>query len=563
MANERAEKRIDQLPELETVEDDVLVPGEYNGIAYQFKAKGLKEKASAGAGLTDEVKQALLTIAQKVAYIDEHGQTYYDALYNALYPPAELVAISAVFAQGGNTVYDTDSLDSLKPYLTVTGVYDDGTSKTVTNYTLSGTLAEGSSTITVTASGKTAAFTVSVTHKVAQVTGVTAVFTQGSEVIYDNASLDDLKPYLVVTASYDDGTSAAVSGYTLSGTLAAGTSTITASYGGFSDTFTVTVTERPVTLISITAVFTQGQNVIYDTDSLDALKQYLVVTAHYDDNTDTVVSDYTLSGTLTAGTSTITASYGGKSDTFAVSVTAGAKLSEYVQSGLLHQWDGILNTASGHDGNATSWEDLVGNYPINKTNPGAVWLENALFFNPTRNDEIQAWTGSGSLNPTDTMTIEMVVDFVTSEAYPDGRAGMIGHFASYGTTKQRRFGASKSDASIGVYCNESNGFAATGITANRGVHTITGTYTTTTKSDGVYINGVAKTKGLNHTYGEDIVRDYVIIGSYDHLSTSSSGNVSYAFLGKIYAIRIYNRVLSASEIASNHAVDVRRFHLEE
>lgn len=273
------------------------------------------------AGLSDDIKTALLTIAEKAGYSDTHGQDYYDALYAALYPPAELLTITASFAQGSHTVYDTDTLESLKPYLTVTGAYDDGSTRGISSYTLSGTLAEGTSTITVTASGKTATFTVSVTHKVAQVTGISAVFTQGSAVIYDNASLDDLKPYLVVTASYDDGTSAAVSGYTLSGTLAAGTSTITASYGGFSDTFTVTVTEAVATLVSISAVFTQGQNVIYDTDSLDVLKQYLVVTAHYDDNTDTVVGNYTLSGTLTVGTSTVTVSFGGKTTTFGVTVT--------------------------------------------------------------------------------------------------------------------------------------------------------------------------------------------------------------------------------------------------
>ena len=32
----------------------------------------------------DDVKQALLQIASKVAYIDEHGQDYYDALESAL-----------------------------------------------------------------------------------------------------------------------------------------------------------------------------------------------------------------------------------------------------------------------------------------------------------------------------------------------------------------------------------------------------------------------------------------------------------------------------------------------
>lgn len=77
------------------------------------------------------------------------------------------------------------------------------------------------------------------------------------------------------------------------------------------------------TLSSISCVFTQGQNVIYNTDSLDTLKQYLVVTATYSDSsTETVSStDYTLSGTLSAGTSTITVTYSGKTTTFTVIVT--------------------------------------------------------------------------------------------------------------------------------------------------------------------------------------------------------------------------------------------------
>lgn len=77
----------------------------------------------------------------------------------------------------------------------------------------------------------------------------------------------------------------------------------------------------PANLVSITATFTQGQAVIYDTDSLDTLRQYLVVQANYDDMTVETVTTYTLSGTLTAGTSTITVAYGGKTDTFTVTVT--------------------------------------------------------------------------------------------------------------------------------------------------------------------------------------------------------------------------------------------------
>lgn len=321
MPQERAEKRIDELPVLSEVTGTERLPIEDGGVAKSVTVETLLARTATGQGLTEEIKTALLTIAQKVAYVDEHGQTYYDALYNALYPPATLLSISAVFAQGSHVVYDTDTLDSLKQYLTVTGEYDDGTSREVTSYTLSGTLVEGTSTITVTASGRTDTFTVTVTHRVWAVTSIDAVFNQGSATVYSNQSLDSLRQYLTVNATFENGDTSAVSDYTLSGTLTVGTSTITASYGGKTDTFTVTVTEAVATLVSISAVFTQGDHAISEDDSLDALRQYLVVTANYDDSTSTVVNDYTLSGTLAEGTSTITVSYEGFSDTFDVVVT--------------------------------------------------------------------------------------------------------------------------------------------------------------------------------------------------------------------------------------------------
>lgn len=79
--------------------------------------------------------------------------------------------------------------------------------------------------------------------------------------------------------------------------------------------------EVTVTLSSITATFNQGSNVIYNTDSLETLKQYLTVTATYSDGSTLTVTSYSLSGTFTTGNSTITASYGGKTITFNVTVT--------------------------------------------------------------------------------------------------------------------------------------------------------------------------------------------------------------------------------------------------
>ena len=115
-----------------------------------------------GSGLTDAVKQALLQCFDDVAWPNENGPANIAALYDALYPMA---SISAVYTQSG-TVYEGDSLDSLKPDLVVTAHYTDGSTETVpdTDYTLSGTLTPGTSTITVTYREKTATFAVEVTQ---------------------------------------------------------------------------------------------------------------------------------------------------------------------------------------------------------------------------------------------------------------------------------------------------------------------------------------------------------------------------------------------------------------
>lgn len=76
----------------------------------------------------------------------------------------------------------------------------------------------------------------------ASLTGISVAFSH-SGVYYDKQGLDGLREYLTVTAYYLDGTESVVDGYTLSGTLEAGTSTITVSYLGKTATFNVIVEE--------------------------------------------------------------------------------------------------------------------------------------------------------------------------------------------------------------------------------------------------------------------------------------------------------------------------------
>lgn len=109
----------------------------------------------------NEAKQALLNLLAKVAYIDGNGKSYLDTLEEQLFR-IKVESIDAVFTQGQAVIYDTDSLDTLKQYLTVTATYADSSTETVTTYALSGTLTEGTSTITVTYGGKSDTFTVTV-----------------------------------------------------------------------------------------------------------------------------------------------------------------------------------------------------------------------------------------------------------------------------------------------------------------------------------------------------------------------------------------------------------------
>ena len=118
-------------------------------------------------------------------------------------------------------------------------------------------------------------------------------------------------------------------GNTVQGAWSNGTVTIPNVTGDI----VITVTTAQITVSSISAVYTQS-GTVYDTDSLDSLKSGLVVTATFMDSSTGVIdaADYTLSGTLTEGTSTITVAYGGKTATFSVTVT-------HMEVGLLHYWN--------------------------------------------------------------------------------------------------------------------------------------------------------------------------------------------------------------------------------
>ena len=236
------------------------------------------------------------------------------------------VALGAVkvesFTQGDTVIYAGSDINALKSMLKVALYNNDGTkNKDLTDgeYTLTGELVAGESEITVSSSGFSTTFTVNVTAE--SMTGINAVFTQGSVKVFATTDIDSLKEYLKVTAVYNSGrTEEIASGdYTLSGTLSVGTSVVTVAYSGKETTFNVTVSE--IAVESISAAFTQGTNEVFTSTDISKLKEWLVVTATYNDGSEKSVTDYELAGNLIAGSSYIVVKFGGKETTFTVNVT--------------------------------------------------------------------------------------------------------------------------------------------------------------------------------------------------------------------------------------------------
>ena len=131
------------------------------------------------------------------------------------------------------------------------------------------------------------------------------------------------KTGMVVTASYDNGTSETVTGYQVSGyTSTPGTKTITVTYGGKTASFTVTVTAKSVSSISMKSNPSKTTYLTGESLNLTGAK----ITVKYNNNTqeDIAVTSAMVSGYNAdkTGSQTLTVTYQGKTTHFTVTVSS-------------------------------------------------------------------------------------------------------------------------------------------------------------------------------------------------------------------------------------------------
>lgn len=114
----------------------------------------------------------------------------------------------------------------------------------------------------------------------ATITGISATYSGGN--VTAGTSVDELTG-IVVTANYSDGSKRTVTGYTLSGTIAEGSNTITVTYEGMTTTFTVTGVAEPSTILQATnaAITTAGATDVWTAGYINDSGEVAAMDANY------------------------------------------------------------------------------------------------------------------------------------------------------------------------------------------------------------------------------------------------------------------------------------------
>lgn len=214
----------------------------------------------AANGAPQEVREAIYTLLSKAAYT-ETGLT--DELEIVRTWTAETISVTNNLTHVTNS--NTATMAELSGSYTGTLTADSGYVLGTVTVTMGGedVTATVYSSGTITIPSVTGDIVITATA-VPAVSSLSAVYTQ-SGTVYDFDPLDGLKSGLVVTATYSDSSTATVpsTDYTLSGTLTAGTSTVTVAYGGATTTFNVTVTQSvPSGYTRLTYVETNGNQYV-------------------------------------------------------------------------------------------------------------------------------------------------------------------------------------------------------------------------------------------------------------------------------------------------------------
>lgn len=255
--------------------------------------------------------------------------------------------------------------------------------------------------------------------------------------------------------------------------------------------------------------------------------------------------DYTLAYTNNAapGSAKITVTgigdYAGECNYLSFDIVCGFTAADYSTDGLVNMWDGLENAGPGvHDLDATVWKDLAGDLDFTLTANGS-WRDNCFVVNGS--------SAAAARKTCRYRTIEVVFERTKRQNtfdtifYSGHQDRMVVGYQDnqiFFSTRQSDYGCALTNATV----TELDHFAATynGYAADAPGH-VTGLY-----RDGAAAEALAGNNPDNMSLN----------AVYACLGTRGNGNTGFA---KIYAIRLYDRELTADEIARHYAIDRARF----
>lgn len=193
----------------------------------------------------------------------------------------------------------------------------------------------------------------------------------------------------------------------------------------------------PVTLSSISVGYNQGKTTMFEAQDVEDLRRYLTVTGLYSDGSTAPITDFTLSGTLTPGTSTITVGKDSRTNTFTVETTAldlpeGYTKYGYIQrkvsaKGSTYAEENFIILPTPDEINTLSLEQTIGQKP-NATNAAiGIWgarpasgMGCCIYWNGTDSDPFNVRVRNVQLNvpeAKDLEKIKLVIDNKQSSPY--------------------------------------------------------------------------------------------------------------------------------------------------
>lgn len=219
---------------------------------------------------------------------------------------------------------------------------------------------------------------------------------------------------------------------------------------------------------------------------------------------------------------------------------------DYVQDGLVAQWDGLDNVDTGtHDPTATVWKNLAGTgstYDLTLTN-NASW-----------NAEGRALVADGlsafaPVNAPEYKTIEVVCKRTSTEGRILFNSGYKTRFVLFDKTSTMRTyftgnATSTSNTTLQMlqpFCASEINFFAARYDDDGNVESVF--KDANQREQGTYWNEWNPGKGIT-------------IGARIAVKNSAT---EYPWYGEVYAIRLYNRRLTKAELARNHRIDCKRF----